>query len=119
MSFTVELGIFSPRWGHEDIYSVELSREFMRISLQARTASAIWRDGHDPEWSGDSILDIMSNDSIYAPAVIQDLFEYVWKEWRGGKLSDSEANGALQEVAGWLNAVTHAKPESEFWRKYF
>lgn len=119
MSYTVELRIFSPRWGHEDTYSVELSRESLRISMQARAARATWRDGHDPEWSGDSILDIMSNDSIYAPAVTQNLFEYVWREWRGGGLSDSEADTALQEVADWLNTITRAKPQSEFWRGYF
>ena len=119
MSLTVDLRIFSPRWGHEDTYSVKLDRDFMEIAVQARKARAKWRDNRDPEWSGESIQRIMRNDHIYPPAVTQDLFEHVWKEWRSGKITDQVAETELQELATWLNAVTRAKPNTEFWNSYF
>lgn len=38
---TIELQIFSPRWGHDEI---ELEREHMEITNGANTARADWRD---------------------------------------------------------------------------
>jgi hypothetical protein len=119
MSVTVRLEIFSPRWGHNDTYSIELDRDFLEISMQARTARATWRENLDPEWNGDTIQEIMENDSIYPPAVTQDLFEYAWKEWRNGELSDQQVDSELQVLANWLNAITRAKPDTEFWGRYF
>jgi hypothetical protein len=119
MNTIVELGIFSPRWGHEDTYTVELAQDSMQISMQARRVTATWNDSTDPTWSGESIESIMNNDSIYPPAITQDLFERVWKAWRDGELNDQEAEQELQHIAEWLNVVTKAKPNSEFWRKYF
>jgi hypothetical protein len=119
MSITVELSIFTPRWGHEDTYIVELERDFMEIRMHARTTRAVWRENQDPVWNGESIQDIMNNDSIYPPEITQDLFEHAWKEWRGGEISDQEVNIELQELANWINAVTHAKPNTEFWNRYF
>jgi len=119
MSITVDLRIFSPRWGHEDIYSVELDRDFMEITMQVRTAKATWRENRDPEWTGESIQRIMNNDHIYPPQITQNLFEHVWKEWRNGEINDQQANAELQELAGWLNTVTQSKPRTDFWCKYF
>ena len=119
MSFVINLRIFSPRWGHEDSYSVNLERDFLEITMQTRKTKAIWKDNRDPEWSGESLQEIMENDHIYPPAVTQDLFEHVWKEWRNGVITDQEAEKELQEVAVWLNAVTRAKPNTEFWNSYF
>ncbi|MEH6529569.1 MAG: hypothetical protein V7718_06475 [Porticoccus sp.] len=119
MSTKVELHIFSPRWGHEDTYEVELDRDFMEITMQVRKTRAKWVDNLDPEWSGEPLEHIMNNDSIYPPAVTQDLFEHAWKAWRDGDLNDDEVKRELEAVADWINTVTQSKPRSEFWRKYF
>ncbi|NDP62968.1 hypothetical protein [Polaromonas sp.] len=119
MSITVDLSIFSPRWSREDIYSVELDKEFMEISMHARKTRATWRENLDPEWSSESIQDIMNNDSIYPPAITQDLFEYAWKEWRNGEISAQEVETELKELAVWINAVTRKKPNTQFWKRYF
>ena len=119
MGIKVDLDIYSPRWGHNDKYSVELDRDFMEITLQARTSRATWRDNLDPEWSGESIQEIMNNDSIYPPEITQDLFEHAWKEWRDGTINDQEVEQELKEVATWINEVTKSKPKSDFWNKYF
>lgn len=119
MSVQVDLRIYSPRWGHDDNYSVELTHDQMTITMQARVAQAKWVANLDPEWSGESLQDIMRNDSIYPPAVTQRLFEYLWLTWRAGEIDDASASDELQEIAAWINAVTHAKPGTEFWRKFF
>lgn len=119
MSITVDLRIFSPRWGHEDTYSVNLDRDFMKITMNVRTAMATWRENFDPEWSGESIQRIMNNDSIYPPEITQDLFEHLWKQWRNGDINDTQASAELHELESWLNTITKSKPKTDFWRKYF
>ena len=119
MNTIVKLNIFSPRWGHEDTYTVELSRDFMEISMKMRKTKATWDESSDPEWSGKSLDGIMNNDNIYPPAITRDLFERAWKAWRDGELNDQEVEKELHLVADWVNAVTRSKPNSEFWAKYF
>ncbi|MBU0712828.1 hypothetical protein KJ762_02470 [bacterium] len=120
MNTTVNLEIFSPRWGHEDTYVVELDQSYMEIRMSARKTRATWRDNLDPEWNTrESIHDIMNNDSIYPPAIIQDLFEHAWLEWRNGNINDQQVNEELQEIATWLNTITRSKPRTDFWSKYF
>ncbi|KVM69863.1 hypothetical protein WJ61_22525 [Burkholderia ubonensis] len=117
MNVTFEL--FSPRWGHGDTYTVELERDHIEISMQVRTARAEHRENRDPEWSGEAIEDILSNDSIAAPDDLQGLFEYVWTSWRNGELSDEQVVEEIRALATWINAITAAKPRTDFWRRYF
>ena len=116
---TVELQIFSPRWGHEDTYTLVLARHSLVITHGARSATCTWRENRDPEWSGESLRDILQNDSIYPPAILQNLIEHAWVSWRNGELDSSAANEELQAVADWLNEITKAKPKTDFWKKYF
>lgn len=116
---SVDLRIYSPRWGHEDVYQVVLENDYMSITMSPRECRAIWRDNLDPEWRGEDLHEIMNNDSIYPPAVTRDLFEHAWLTWRNGELTDQEVEEELQLLAAWINEVTHAKPNSEFWGGYF
>ena len=115
----VELEIYSPRWGHEDTYKIELERDFMEITMQVRKSRATWSETTDPIWSDETLEVIMTNDSISPPAAIQDLFERAWKSWRGGEITDQEVEVELKLLADWLNTITKSKPSSDFWRKYF
>jgi len=116
---TVKLQIFSPRWGHEDTYELKLGRNALVITRGARSAICTWRDNRDPEWSGESVMHILRNDSIYSPAILQDLIEHAWLSWRNGELNSSAVDSELQAVANWLNEVSKAKPNTDFWRRYF
>lgn len=111
--------IYSPRWGHDDTYSVELTRESMLISHSARKSKCVWQDNRDPIWQGESLDSHLRNDSIYAPAILPSLLEHLWISWRNGELNDAQAQTELDAVIAWLNALTRAKPQTEFWRKYF
>ena len=110
---------YSPRWGHEDTYRVDLSRDFMEIKMQARCARAEWKEDHDPEWSGEPLARIFVNDSITPPHNVQDLFEYAWMRWRDGQLNDAQVSDELHELETWLNTITKAKPRTDFWSGYF
>lgn len=116
---TIDLQIFSPRWGHDDTYSVELDRDYMEITKGGTTTRADWQANADPVWSGQSLQQIMQNDSIYPPEITQKLFQKVWTAWRDGQINDQQADAELQEVAAWINAGTRAKPSTAFWKAYF
>jgi hypothetical protein len=111
--------IFSPRWGHEDTYTVELSRKEMIIRRGPQTVRCVHRDGHDPEWQGESLEDILENDSIHPPAVLPRALEYFWRSWRNGEIDDAAAATELAAFVEWLNVMTRAKPRTEFWQRYF
>ena len=115
----VQFELFSPRWGHNDTYTVGLERDYMEISMQVRTARAEYRENRDPEWSGEAIEDILSNDNIAAPDNLKALFEFAWLSWRRSELSDEQVGAELQALATWINAITAAKPRTDFWRRYF
>lgn len=39
--------------------------------------------------------------------------------WRGGEIDTAQAEAELRALADWINAVTRAKPRTDFWRTYF
>jgi len=61
----------------------------------------------------------MNNDSIYPPTIFQHLDEHAWKEWRNREINDDQAKAERNELATWLNVITHAKPATNFWKKCF
>jgi hypothetical protein len=111
--------IFSPRWGHEDTYVLELSRASLVVNHITSKAVCTYRENLDPEWSGDSLEDILRNDSIYTPAVLPRMLERAWLAWRSNDLSDEELQIEINAVADWLNTCTRAKPSTEFWLAFF
>ncbi|EPC6137659.1 hypothetical protein ACR0WA_003596, partial [Vibrio cholerae] len=115
----VNLNIYSPRWGRHETYIVELHKDYMEISMGAVTIKATYSENQDPEWSEETLQDIMNNDSVYPPEITQNLFQHAWLEWRKGALDNDEVTRELELVAQWVNKVTEAKPNSDFWRKYF
>ena len=119
----IDLNIYSPRWGHDDRYTVNLQKDSMIISQAARSAKCEWQENQDPKWSKEfnknSLEAIMNNDSIYPPSILPSMFEQVWKSWRNGELDENEAKIELEALATWLNTITKAKPNTSFWSKYF
>ena len=116
---TYTASIYSPRWGHDDTYSFVFAEDSLTINFAPRVAKCTWREGQDPTWTGEPFDEMLQNDSIYPPEILTRLMEHLWKSWRNGEIRDDAVNTELQEVITWLNQVTAAKPQSEFWRKYF
>lgn len=116
---TLTAEIYTPRWGHDDTYTFELSKDAIHISNGPRKSKCVWQEGKDPIWQGESLDSHLRNDSIHAPAVFPDLLEYLWRSWRNGEINDDDAQLELDAVIEWLNLLTRAKPRTEFWRRYF
>src|SRR4029453_7408733 len=102
--FSVSFGLYSPRWGHEDQYTVTFRDDEMRISgVPPKEAICTLRDAGDPEWSGyqassgNPFLKMLDNDMIYAPAIIPWALEQAWKKWREGNQDDEVEIDRLTE----------------------
>jgi len=83
----IDLEIFSPRWGNRDVYQFELERDALTISLAPRVSRLVWVDNSDPRWKGESLVDILENNSIYPPEVFYCCIEHAWKSWRNGVMA--------------------------------
>lgn len=115
----VKLRIYSPRWGHEDTYELGLTRDSLVITRGERSAKCTWRENLDPEWSGECLDGILQNDLIYPPSIFPRLIKHAWLSWRSGEIDDAAVDTELNALATWLNVITKAKPDTEFWKKYF
>jgi hypothetical protein len=122
-SFEVQL--YSPRWGHEDTYEIQLDREQMRVKGVNKTAVCSWVEGRDPKWSGynesigNPLEKILENDSIYPPTVFIRAMEYAWMAWRDGTLDDQKVLQEMQQLCEWVNEVSSSKPKPTFGRGCF
>ncbi len=122
-----EVKLFSPRWGHEDVYQVQLNRNQMSVSVGGVGVKAVcsWVENLDPEWLGysDSIgnplENILRNDSISPPSVFVSALEYAWEAWRDETLDDSQVKAEVQALCDWLNIVSRNKPGTDFWIGFF
>jgi hypothetical protein len=116
---SAEIRVYSPRWGQEDTYVLQLSRDSLVISHGPSETTCTYRENLDPEWSGDSLERILMNDAVYPPSVLPRLLEHAWLAWRANEINASSLQEELNAVAEWINTSTRAKPQTEFWRRYF
>ena len=105
--------------GPNDPYELTLSNDSLVVSSPSRTAKCDWREGLDPEWTGEDLFDVFGKDFIYPPSIIPDLFEHVWSSWRDGELDSKQVQSELTVIADWINETTKAMPQTEFWKGYF
>ncbi len=116
---TIDLKIYSPRWGTTDAYEVLLKRDALEIRKGPGSAKLVYHEKVDPKWEGDDLISMLERDSIYPPAVLPRLFRHAWLEWRAYELDDSGVEEELIKIADWLNDISRLKPSSEFWRGFF
>ena len=118
---TLEVPVFSPRWGHDDIYTITLSRESMKITHHPRGAICRWVENQDPEWQSTdgSLFGIFRNDSVTAPENFLDALEILWLNWRNGEINNEQVNDELKALFEWLNITTKSKPKTDYWRRVF
>ena len=72
---TITAQIYSPRWGHNDTYEFELTREAMTITMGARKSRCVWQEGRDPRWEAEPLEGILRNDCIYPPGILVSLLD--------------------------------------------
>jgi hypothetical protein len=113
----IELGILNPDSGRVDSYFVALSRDQMIFRQARRVAICTGLEDDDPTWKNEERpKSILKRNSICPPAGFAKMLVRAWLAWRDGELKDAAVVAELSLLADWLNAVTRAKPRSEFWR---
>lgn len=115
----VNLQIYSPRWGHEDTYELTLTRDSLFITQNARSARCDWQEDKDPNWSGENLESILTNDQIYPPLIFTRLITAAWRSWRNEELDDDQVERELIVLGTWLSEFSKAKPKTDFWKSIF
>lgn len=119
-SFTVK--VYSPRWGHDDTYHFILNDDELQISgIQKYATCKVNVDDDDVSWNGynditgNPLVKVLENDSIYPPSVFVSAIEEVWCAWRDGRLNNAQVREEITLLFDWLNMASHNKPSSDFW----
>jgi len=121
----IKINIFTPRWGHDDVYTFRFRSDQLLVSNGTKEASCSQEVGQDPKWSGyneivgNSLKNIFTNDSIYPPTVFIDAVEHAWIAWKNSEIDNENLELELRTLCEWLNTTTKAKPNSDFWSKIF
>jgi hypothetical protein len=114
----IELGILNPDSGRVDGYVVALSRNQMTFRRGRRVAICTGLDDDNPKWKDEERpKSILKRASICPPAGFAKMLVRAWLAWRDGKLANAAVVAELNLLANWLNAMTRAKPRSEFWQR--
>jgi hypothetical protein len=120
-----DVPVYSPRWGHSDHYSINMTRSRLTIRLNTKTAECVLTSEGNAIWSGhragitNPVLQIMSDDAIYAPAVLPEALEWLLGQWGQGVADRATVTTALKDLFSWVDQTARGKPTSEFWRQYF
>jgi hypothetical protein len=91
-----EIRVYSPRWGREEIYVINLDAQRMRIARGKRSAACSWVKGSGPKWLGKNqslispLVTILKNDWVYPPTVFARALKQSWMAWRIGTLDNQE-----------------------------
>lgn len=123
-NFTASFDVFSPRWGHADRYQIVMSNDEMRVSQGSFFAVCKQADNGDPEWSGynegigNPLMQIFTNDFIYAPEIVPFALEWAWQQFRNGADHDILREG-LEEVFSWIDQTAKSNPSSDLWQGAF
>jgi hypothetical protein len=120
-----EVNVYTPRWGHDDTYKINVTLNELTVAAVSKEARCKWIQNRDPEWSGHNdfsgnpLVRILENDSVYPPSVFVRAIEHAWMAWRDSTLDDQQLVSEFKELFEWLNTVTKAKPRSDFWQGVF
>lgn len=90
----------------------------MTFGQGLRVAICTGLDADDPKCEDEQRpKSILKRDSICPPAGFAKMLIRAWLAWRDGELEDTAVVAELSLLADWLNAITRAKPPSEFWER--
>ncbi len=123
-SFTARYDIYSPRWGHTDPYDLTFTSDQITIRQGIKQATCVLAEG-GPVWQGhgarskNPLLNILSDDSIYAPAVVAFAIEWAWERWRESAVEEQTLRDGLRELFGWVDAMARGKPSGPLWQGAF
>jgi len=114
----LEMNLFSPRWGHEDTYTITINENNIEINMSQRIAKYNYIDGKFENVSHESLESIMRNDNISIPENLNYyLFELVTSIIEN-EITEEDSHLELQELENWINCSTRACqfPNTDYWR---
>ena len=125
MKTLIYINFYSPRWEHEDRYSIEFDDKKIHISTGGKEAECIQKEDGTLVWSGHNqkignpFLKILSNDQIYPPSPFINAFITAWGSWKNKELTDEQLKSELTILADWVNITSRNQPDSDYWIKIF
>lgn len=122
---TLTVEVFSPRWGHTDPYSITLTSSKLSIHTHMRSAECsrdedrkyIWEGYNDQ--MGNPLMQIFSNDSIYAPEIVPRALEWAIDQWRDKSMTREQVVDGLREMFEWIDQTARGKPSGALWEPFF
>jgi hypothetical protein len=101
-----EIRIFSPRWGHEDVYNLKRTNSGWELGGTTKRGSC--------DFSGHPFLyQTMRNDLVEYPASLPSYLKYLWYSAKEKGLTKEEVQEALDLLAGWVRSVSRTKPNND------
>lgn len=115
MKLRLEARIYSPRWGHTDMYRIEMGDDQMTISNGSRTSTCKVQENGDREWEDRVWLDAFQNDGIKPPVAFPEALSTLWKSVADGHLPEDQAQEELDALIEWLNTCSRTSPSTDYW----
>ena len=118
--------VYSPRWGHTDPYSVQMTHDKIAIHQGATKhaectvdefGQATWK-GYNAG-TGNPLMQIFANDSIYAPEIIPEALGFIFNRWRSGDSTREDVVDALRKLFDWIDRTSRLKPTGGLLSEYF
>jgi hypothetical protein len=133
MSLTIEVELYSWKYGRNDRYKILFDKDKMRVtqlpsSIQnEQFAECILDKNGEPSWSsgytvemGNPLELILENESSYPPIIFVEALEYAWETWRKDELNDQNISEEVKKLCNWVNNIIRVdKPISDFWSSIF
>jgi hypothetical protein len=123
-TFQCEADVYSPRWGHPDRYTITMTPTEMTIKQGMNSAVCKVSPNADPVWTGygsggNPLMNVFSNDQIYAPEIVPFALENAYKDWLNNNTNATDLEQGLKDLFAWVDLTARNKPKSKVWQHFF
>lgn len=123
---TIEIKVYSPRWGHEDTHTLIMNGQKLHFSGNGPGAICSRDEDGNHSWSGygdnsgeNSLVAVLENDEIFPPSVLVDAIEWLWEDWAEYEIKDADARDELKALFDWVNTCSRSRPTTAYWAEKF
>lgn len=125
-SVSISVSVYSPRWGHDDRYSITLTEKKLHSScLGTKVANCARNEDGEYKWSGHNaklgnpFVNMLEDDAIFPPSIFVSAIESAWEAWIAYEIKDEELKQELVLLFNWITVCAKNNPRSTFWNKIF
>jgi hypothetical protein len=104
---------------------VTMNENALTVTQGGNSAKCVLAANGDPAWSGyndssgNPLMNMFSNDSIYAPEVVPSALAWAWQRWRESAVTDEVLLDGLSRLFAWIDTTARSKPGGPLWQIYF